>query len=101
MFMEQHGVHFGYEADVTAHLLDNDGKEIGVTGLLDTREVVSFMPTTTWESGLHQGGPNTDEFKIGSELSDLRSWKKSKSSPPHERTEPLDEFPCSGEAGRF
>ena len=53
------------------------------------------------ESGLHQGGPNTDEFKIGSDLSDLRSWKKSKSSPPHERTEPLDEFPCSGEAGRF
>ena len=35
--MEQDAVHIGYEADVTAHLLDTNGKKIGVTGLLDTR----------------------------------------------------------------
>ena len=34
--MEKDAVHIGYEADVTAHLLDTNGKKIGVTGLLDT-----------------------------------------------------------------
>ena len=47
--MEQHAVHIGYEADVTAHLLDTNGKKIGVTGLLDTGAVVSVMPRKTWE----------------------------------------------------
>ena len=47
--MEQDAVHIGYEADGTAHLLDTDGKKIGVTGLLDTGAVVSVMPTKTWE----------------------------------------------------
>ena len=31
--MEQDVVHIGYEADVTEHLLDTNGKKIGVTGL--------------------------------------------------------------------
>ena len=47
--MEQDAVHIGYEADVTAHLLDTYGKKIGVTGLLDTGAVVSVMPIKTWE----------------------------------------------------
>ena len=47
--MEQDAVHIGYEADVTAHLLDTYGKKIGVTGLLDTGAVVSGMPIKTWE----------------------------------------------------
>ena len=47
--MEQDAVHIGYEADVTAHLLDTNGKEIGVTGLLDTGAVLSVMPIKTWE----------------------------------------------------
>ena len=47
--MEQEAVHMGYEADVTAHLLDTNGKKVGVTGLLDTRAVVSVMPIKTWE----------------------------------------------------
>ena len=47
--MEQDAVHIGYEADVTAHLLDTNGKKIGVTGLLDTGAVVSLMPVKTWE----------------------------------------------------
>ena len=47
--MEQDSVHIGYEADVTAHLLDTNGKKIGVTGLLDTGAVVSRMPVKTWE----------------------------------------------------
>ena len=47
--MEKDAVHIGYEADVTAHLLDTNGKKIGNTGLLDTRAVVSVMPIKTWE----------------------------------------------------
>ena len=47
--MEQDAVHIGYKADVTAHLLDTNGKKIGVTGLLDTGAAVSVMPIKTWE----------------------------------------------------
>ena len=47
--MEQDAVHIGYEADVTAHMLDTNGKKIGVTELLDTDAVVSVMPIKTWE----------------------------------------------------
>ena len=47
--MEQDAVHIGYEADVTAHLLDTNGKKIGVTELLHTGAVVSMMPIKTWE----------------------------------------------------
>ena len=47
--MEQDAVHIGYEADVTAHLLDTNRTKIGVTGLLDTAAVVSVMPIKTWE----------------------------------------------------
>ena len=47
--MEQDAVHIGYETDVTAHLLDTNGKKVGVTGLLDTGAVVSVMPTKIWE----------------------------------------------------
>ena len=47
--MEQDAVHIGCEADVTALLLDTNGKKIGVTRLLDTGAVVSLMPIKTWE----------------------------------------------------
>ena len=47
--MEQDAVHIGYEADVTAHLLDTNGKKIGVTELLDTGAIVSVIPIKTWE----------------------------------------------------
>ena len=47
--IEQDAVHIGYEADVTAHLLDTNGKKIVVTGLLDTGVVVSVMPIKFWE----------------------------------------------------
>ena len=47
--MEQDVVYIGYEADVTAHLLDTNGKKIGFTGLLDTGAVVSAMSIKTWE----------------------------------------------------
>ena len=47
--MEHDAVHIGYGADVTAHLLDTDGKKIQVRGILDTGAVVSVIPTKTWQ----------------------------------------------------
>ena len=47
--MEQDAVHIGYEADVTAHLLDTNVKKIGVAGLLDTVAVVSVMLIKFWD----------------------------------------------------
>ena len=44
--MEQDAAHIGYEV---AHLLDTDGKKIGVKGLIDAGGVVSVMPIQTWE----------------------------------------------------
>ena len=47
--IEQDAVQIGYEADVTAHLLDTNGKKIRLTGLLDTGAVVSVTPIKTWK----------------------------------------------------
>ena len=47
--MEQDAVHDGYEADVTVHLVDTDGRKIELTGLLDTGAVVIVMPIKTWQ----------------------------------------------------
>ena len=47
--MEQDAVDIGYEADVTAHLLDTNGNKIAVTGLLDTGAMVSVIPIKTWK----------------------------------------------------
>ena len=63
--MEQDAVHIGCEAEVTPHLLDTNGKKIGVTELLDTGAVVSVMPIKTWErNALHEGRSNSDEPRI-------------------------------------
>ena len=42
--MEQDVVPIEREVDVTAHLLDTNGKKVGITGLLDTGAVVNVMP---------------------------------------------------------
>ena len=100
--MEQDAVHIGYEADVTAHLLDTSGKKIGVTGLLDTGAVVSVMPIKKMgKNGLHEGRSNSDESLTGcsQSRSDLRSRKNANNGPPHGRTGSLDELPSSRESG--
>ena len=53
--MEQDAVHVGYEADVTAHLLDTNGKKIGVTELLHTGAVVSVITKKTWKEWASRG----------------------------------------------
>ena len=56
--LEQDAVHIGCEADLAAHVLDVQGRQLSVKGLLDTGAVVSVMPVKTWT-------------KMGFERSDL------------------------------
>ena len=46
--LEQDAVHIGCEADLAAHVLDVQGRQISVKILLDTGAVVSVMPVSTW-----------------------------------------------------
>ena len=99
--MKQDAAHIGNEADVTAHLLDTNGKKIGVTALLDTGAVVSVMPVKTWE---RMGFTREDlNPTIGSSQprSNLRSWMNTNKIPSQRRMGPLDEFPGSREPGQF
>ena len=46
--LEQDAMHIGCEADLAAHVLDVQGRQLSVKGLLDTGAVVSVMPVKTW-----------------------------------------------------
>ena len=46
--LEQDALHIGYEADLAAHVLDVQGRQLSVKELLDTGAVVSVMPVKTW-----------------------------------------------------
>ena len=48
MLLEQDAVHIGCEADLAAHVLDVQGRQLSGKGLLDTGAVVSAMPVKTW-----------------------------------------------------
>ena len=94
--MEQDAVHIGYEADVTAHLLDINGRKIGVTGLLDTGAVVSVNGNKDLrKNGLHVGRSNLNEPQIGGRQSQstLHGRKDTNDGPSYGRTRSLDEFP--------
>ena len=45
--LEQDAVHIGCEADLAAHILDVQGRQLSVKGLLETGPVVSVMPVST------------------------------------------------------
>ena len=46
--LEQDAVHIGCEVDLAAHVLDVQGRQLSVKGLLGTGAVVSVMPVSTW-----------------------------------------------------
>ena len=46
--LEQNAVHIDCEADLAAHVLDVQGRQLSVKVLLDTGAVVSVMPVSTW-----------------------------------------------------
>ena len=46
--LEQDAVHIGCEADLAAHVLDVQGRQLSVKGLLDTGAAVSVMPVSPW-----------------------------------------------------
>ena len=101
--MEQDAVHIGYEADVTAHLLDTNGKKIGVTRLLDTGAVVSVMPIKDWE---RMGFTREDLVPTNLQLAAANRGaiyvmgKNNNNGSPHGRTGSLDELPGGRELGR-
>ena len=45
--LKEDAVHIG-EADLAAHVLDLQGRQLSVKGLLDTGAVLSVMPVSTW-----------------------------------------------------
>ena len=103
--MEQDADHIGYESDVTAHLLDTNGKKIGVTGLLDTGAVVSVIPIKTLErmgftrEDLIPTNLRLAETSGSQSRSNLRSRKDTNNGPPHGRTGSLVELPGGRELG--
>ena len=46
--LEQDAVHIGCEADLAVNVLDVQGRQLSVKGLLDTGAVVSVVPISTW-----------------------------------------------------
>ena len=46
--LEQYAVHKGSEADLAAHVLDVQGRQLSVNKLLGNGAVVSVMPMSTW-----------------------------------------------------
>ena len=53
--LEQDAVHIGCEADLAAHVLDVQGRQLSVKGLLDTGAVVSVMPVKTRPTWVSRG----------------------------------------------
>ena len=47
--LEEDAMHIGTEADLTAHVLDINGKKTQLRGLLDTGAVLSVIPIKTWD----------------------------------------------------
>ena len=43
-------MHFGTEADVSAHALDINGNKTQLRGLMDTGAVLSVIPIETWKT---------------------------------------------------
>ena len=46
--LEQDSVHICYEADLAAHVLDVQGRQLSVKGLLVAEAVISVMTVSTW-----------------------------------------------------
>ena len=47
--LEEDAMHIGTEAEVSAHVLDINGKKTHLRGLLDTGAILSVIPIETWE----------------------------------------------------
>ena len=46
--LEENAMHLGTEADISAHVLDINGRKTQLRGLLDTGDVLSVIPLETW-----------------------------------------------------
>ena len=100
--LEQDAVHIGCEADLAAHVLDVQGRQLSVKGLLDTGAVVSVMPIKTWtDMGFERSDliPTNIRLAAANQGSDLCR----RTNPDHLtaawRKTSLDELPSSREFG--
>ena len=58
-------MHIGCEADLVAHVLDMQGRQLSVKGLLDTGAVVSVMPVETWtDMGFERSDPIPTNIRL-------------------------------------
>ena len=65
--VEQDAVHIGCEADLASYVLDVQGRQISVKGLLDTGAVVSVMQSKlgpTWASRGRISYPQTSGWQL-------------------------------------
>ena len=63
--LEQDAVHIGCEADLAAHVLEEQGRQLSVKGLLDTRAVVSVMPVSPWtDMGFDRSNPIPTDIRL-------------------------------------
>ena len=66
--LKQNAVHKGCEADLAAHVLDVQGRQLSVKGLLDTGAVVSVMPVSTWtDMGFDRPDPIPTNIKLAAD----------------------------------
>ena len=64
--LEQDALHIGCEADLAAHMLDVQGRQLSVKGLLDTGAVVSVLPVKTWtDMGFETGRTPIISLQLG------------------------------------
>ena len=102
--MEQNAVHIGYEADVTAHLLDTKGTKINRSHRASGHRSGSECDAdkNLGKNGLHEGRSNSNEPPTGRRQSrcNLRSWKNTNNGSPHGRTGSLDELPGGRKFGQ-
>ena len=101
--IEQDAVHIGYEADVTAHLLDtNDKKNRSHRASRHRSGGECDVDKNLGKNGLHEGRSNSDESPTirSQSRGNLRSRKNADNNSPHGRTRFMDELPGSGEFRR-
>ena len=87
-------VHIGCEADLAAHVLDVQGRQLSVKGLLDTGAVVSVMPVSTWtDIGFDKSDLIPTNIRLTTSGCSIRNRKDPNHLVAARRETSLDEFP--------
>ena len=102
--LEEDAMHIGTEADVSAHVLDTNGKRTQLRGLLDTGAVLSVIPSETWERmGFNRDNLIDSRIRLSAaNKGALRvlSRTPTNNSPKLGGMQPVDELSCAGKPRR-